>query len=251
MPQMNGYEVCRKLQEKPVTRDIPVIFITGASQQDAEIKGLQLGAADCIAKPINPTIALLRIGNLMLLKQHEKELKRIAQYDALTGIPNRVLLADRLKQAIAQAKRQQKMLCVCYLDLDGFKPVNDTLGHQAGDQVLIEITKRIGNILRETDTLARLGGDEFVILLPDLYHVEECIVTLTRLLETIALPIFIQDQTFFLTASIGVSIFPDDHNDPDILLRHADTAMYTAKQSGKNQYHLYEPTRDQQVGHII
>ena len=145
-----------------------------------------------------------------------------------------------MKQGIAQAKRQQKMLGVCYLDLDGFKLVNDTLGHQAGDQVLIEISQRITHILRETDTVARLGGDEFVVLLPELHHREEYIVTLKRLLETIALPIGIQDRSFFLSASIGVSVFPEDHNDPEVLLRHADQAMYIAKQSGKNRYHLYE-----------
>ena len=239
---MNGYEVCRILKKTSLSHDIPVIFVTAASDQESEIHGLQQGAEDYISLPITPTIVLLRVRNLILLKHHEKELRRIAHYDALTGIPNRVLLADRMKQAIAQAKRDQKILGVCYLDLDGFKIVNDTLGHQAGDQVLIEITQRIGNILREADTVARLGGDEFVVLLPDLNYVEECITTLKRLLETIALPVRLQDQSFFLTASIGASIFPDDNNDPDVLLRHADQAMYIAKQSGKNRYHLYDAT---------
>jgi diguanylate cyclase (GGDEF)-like protein/PAS domain S-box-containing protein len=245
MPQMNGYEVCQRLKETPLSRDIPVIFVTAASDQESEIQGLQLGAEDYISLPITPAIVLLRVRNLILLKQQEKALKRIAHYDALTGIPNRVLLEDRMKQAIAQAKREQKILGVCYLDLDSFKIVNDTMGHQAGDQVLIEIAQRIGNILREADTIARLGGDEFVILLPDLNHAEECKVTLKRLLDTIALPVRIQDQSFFLTASIGVSIFPNDNNDPDVLLRHADHAMYAAKQSGKNRYHLYDSSYDQ------
>ncbi|HEY8095597.1 MAG TPA: diguanylate cyclase [Methylobacter sp.] len=179
--------------------------------------------------------------DITFAKQHEKQLERTAHYDALTGIPNRLLLADRMKQAIAQAKREQKMLGVCYLDLDGFKPVNDTLGHQAGDHVLVEIAGRISSILREGDTVARLGGDEFVVLLPNLNHVEECIATVKRLHQTIAEPICIQDQSFSLTASIGVSVFPDDDNDSDVLLRHADQAMYIAKQSGKNRYHLYGP----------
>ena len=182
--------------------------------------------------------------DITFAKQHEKQLEHIAHYDALTGIPNRLLLADRMKQAIAQARREQKMLGVCYMDLDGFKPVNDTLGHQAGDHVLVEIAGRIGNILREGDTVARLGGDEFVVLLPNLNHQEECIATLKRLHESISLPIVIQNQSFSLTVSIGVSIFPADDNDPDVLLRHADQAMYIAKQSGKNRYHLYDPTHD-------
>jgi diguanylate cyclase (GGDEF)-like protein len=244
MPVMDGYEVCQRLQENSLTRDIPVIFVTAAFDQESETYGLQLGAADYISKPISPAITLMRVRNLLSIKQHKKELKRIAHYDAVTGIPNRVLLADRMKQAIGHTKRAGKMLGICYLDLDGFKPVNDSLGHQAGDQVLIEIAQRLGSILREEDTVARLGGDEFVVLLPNLNQEEECIATLKRLHEVIALPICIQDQSFSLTASIGVSIFPNDDNDPDALLGHADQAMYVAKQSGKNRYHLYNPIDD-------
>jgi diguanylate cyclase (GGDEF)-like protein len=232
------------LQENSLTRDISVIFVTAAFDQESETYGLQLGAADYISKPISPAITLMRVRNMLSIKQHKKELKRIAHYDALTGIPNRVLLADRMKQAIGHTKRAGKMLGVCYLDLDGFKPVNDTLGHQTGDQVLIEIAQRMSSILREGDTVARLGGDEFVVLLPNLNHEEECIVALKRLLEVIALPICIQDQSFLVTASIGVSIFPNDDNDPDVLLGHADQAMYLAKQSGKNRYHFYNPIDD-------
>ncbi|PPK76519.1 diguanylate cyclase (GGDEF)-like protein [Methylobacter tundripaludum] len=241
MPVMDGYEVCQRLQENPLTCDIPVIFVTAAFDQESETYGLQLGAADYISKPISPAITLMRVHNQLLIKRHKKELKRIAHYDALTGIPNRVLLADRLKQAVSQTKRERKILGICYLDLDGFKSVNDTLGHQAGDHVLIEMARRMGNILREGDTVARLGGDEFVVLLPNLNHEEECIATLKRLHEVIALPICIQDQSFSLTSSIGVSIFPNDDNDPDVLLGHADQAMYAAKQSGKNRYHFYNP----------
>jgi diguanylate cyclase (GGDEF)-like protein len=241
MPVMDGYEVCRRLQENSLTRDIPVIFVTAAFDQESETYGLQLGAADYISKPISPAITLMRVRNLLSVKQHKKELKRIAHYDALTGIPNRVLLADRMKQDIGHTKRAGNMLGICYLDLDGFKPVNDTLGHQAGDSVLIEIAQRMSSILREGGTVARLGGDEFVLLLPNLNHEEECIAALKRLLEVIALPICIQGHSFLITASIGVSIFPIDANDPDVLLGHADQAMYVAKQSGKNRYHFYNP----------
>lgn len=244
MPVMDGYEVCRRLQENPLTCDIPVIFVTAAFDQESETYGLQLGALDYISKPISPAITLMRVQNQLLIKQYNKELKHIAHYDALTGIPNRVLLADRMKLAIGQTKREQKMLGICYLDLDGFKPVNDTLGHKAGDQVLIEIAQRMSNILREGDTVARLGGDEFVVLLPNLNHKEECIATLKRLHEVIALPIYIQGQSFSLTASIGVSIFPNDNSEPEVLLGHADQAMYAAKQSGRNCYYLYNPIDD-------
>jgi diguanylate cyclase (GGDEF)-like protein len=247
MPEMDGNEVCQKLQDDPLTRNIPIIFVTAAADLRSETHGLRLGAVDYITKPIVPATTLLRVRNQVLIKQHEKQLQRIAHYDNLTSIPNRALLADRLKQAIAQTKREQKMLAVCYLDLDGFKAINDTLGHQVGDQVLIETARRIGSMLRENDTVARLGGDEFVMLLPSLHHQKEGIATLKRLLETIARPIHIQGQACSVTASIGVSIFSGDNSEPDVLLRYADQAMYIAKQSGKNRYHLFDLKRDQQT----
>lgn len=180
-------------------------------------------------------------------KQHEEQLERIAHYDALTGIPNRVLLADRMKQAMAQTIREQNMLAVCYLDLDGFKSINDQFGHDTGDQVLVEISKRIEATIRGGDTVARLGGDEFVVLLLGLERGKECVATLERLLEAIAQPISIKGNLFTLSASIGVSVYPLDNEDIDTLLRHADQAMYAAKLSGKNRYYLHDTEQDQRT----
>ena len=185
--------------------------------------------------------------DITLLKQHERQLEHIAHFDALTGIPNRVLLADRLQQAIAFSKREKKLLAVCYLDLDGFKAINDSMGHEAGDQVLIEISRRIKNSVREGDTVARLGGDEFVVLLSGLGTPEEYPGSLDRILETVSEPIFVVDKLFKISASIGVSLYPHDADDPDILLRHADQAMYTAKQTGRNRYYLYDAEHDQRT----
>jgi diguanylate cyclase (GGDEF)-like protein/PAS domain S-box-containing protein len=177
-------------------------------------------------------------------KEHEAELSRVAHFDALTGIPNRVLLADRMKQAIAQASREQNMMAVCYLDLDGFKPVNDDMGHDAGDRVLIEIAKRIESCIRGGDTVARLGGDEFVVLLLGQEKGETSVAMIERMLSSISRPIVVDGGTVTLSASIGVSIYPLDDADPDTLLRHADQAMYLAKQSGKNCFHIYDVALD-------
>jgi diguanylate cyclase (GGDEF)-like protein/PAS domain S-box-containing protein len=185
--------------------------------------------------------------DITVYKLHQKQLEHIAHFDVLTDIPNRVLLGDRLKQATAQAQREQKMLAVCYLDLDGFKPINDNLGHDVGDQVLILIAKRIQQVIRITDTVARIGGDEFVVLLMGQEKLEECLQSLNRLLDSIAKPINIQEQYFNVTASVGVTLYPKDDADQDTLLRHADQAMYTAKQLGKNQYCLYDSTQDKKV----
>lgn len=185
--------------------------------------------------------------DITLLKEHEKRLEQIAHYDALTGIPNRMLLYDRIKQALGRTRREHKLLAVCYLDLDGFKPINDTLGHEAGDGVLIEVARRIGQVLRGGDTVARLGGDEFVVLMLGIESPVECRMGLDRLLQAIAQPIFIQGQQCGVTASIGATLYPSDNGDADTLLRHADQAMYLAKQSGKNRYHVFDPHQDERI----
>ena len=179
--------------------------------------------------------------------EQEKQLENIAHFDVLTGVPNRMLLADRLAQALARTKREQGLMAVCYLDLDGFKSVNDNFGHEAGDQVLVEVTRRIKETIREDDTVARLGGDEFVLLLVGLQAPEECVSSLHRLLLAINQPIQLRGKLLRISASIGVSLYPEDEQDADTLLHHADQAMYIAKQSGKNRYHLFDAKNDQRA----
>ncbi|MDO8925728.1 MAG: PAS domain S-box protein [Sideroxyarcus sp.] len=180
-------------------------------------------------------------------KDHEAELSRVANFDALTGVPNRRLLADRLGQAILHAQRSGKMLAVCYIDLDGFKEVNDRFGHEVGDQLLVDITRRLQEVLRAGDTLARLGGDEFVLLFNDLEETNECFQILDRVMETIATPMRSGSQQVGVSASIGVTFYPADDEDGDTLMRHADQAMYIAKQTGKNHYHQYDSAHDQRM----
>jgi len=178
------------------------------------------------------------------IKAQEVQLQHMAHYDPLTGLPNRVLLADRMKVALAQAERSGEKLAVCYLDIDGFKPVNDTWGHATGDRLLEEVAGRLRDAVRGGDTVARMGGDEFVILLANLIDVEECEAALSRLLQAVVRPIFIDDAAMTVTASIGVTLFPDDGADADTLLRHADQAMYAAKEAGRNRHHLFDPRHD-------
>ena len=180
-------------------------------------------------------------------KEHEKQLERIAHYDALTAVPNRVLLAERMSWAIAQTRRDGTSMAVCYLDLDGFKPINDQFGHESGDRLLVEISRRIKNCLRGNDTIARIGGDEFVLLLLGLKRVEECELALRRLLDVISRPWPIGEQQVTLSASIGATLFPNDDADADTLLRHADQAMYKAKEAGRNCYHLFDAEHDRQL----
>ena len=173
-------------------------------------------------------------------RRHQERLEWAAHYDALTGIPNRHLLADRLGQAIAQTKRNGTLLLVGYLDLDGFKPINDTYGHEAGDSVLLEISARLRSCLRGGDTVARVGGGyEFVFLIVGVDQFEDYGMALQRIVAAVAQPVIVGGRSVSISASVGVSVYPSDDVDAETLLRHADQAMYQAKQSGKNRFHLF------------
>jgi len=165
-------------------------------------------------------------------KEHQSELDRIAHYDVLTGLPNRRLLDDRLAMAIAHAQRREELLAVCFLDLDNFKGVNDTWGHEVGDKVLVETAHGIRSVLRAHDTVARIGGDEFVLLLTELKSRSRIIEVMQRVLEMARRPMDIDGKTIALSASAGVAIYPEIDLSADELLRFADQAMYRAKQQG-------------------
>lgn len=173
-------------------------------------------------------------------KSHERELEQIALYDSLTGLPNRRLLKDRLAQAIHAATRQKTLLAVLYVDLDGFKQVNDLMGHADGDLLLCEQGRRIRAQLRGDDTAARIGGDELVLLLGDWNELHQAEATIARLLEAIACPVVLPRGTVRVTASIGMSVFPHDAQLAETLLEQADQAMYSAKQCGKNQFRRFQ-----------
>ncbi len=180
--------------------------------------------------------------------QHEQEnlLRRLAHYDTLTGLPNRVMLARKLADAMDQAHSMGALLGVAYLDLDGFKPVNDRLGHDAGDRLLVVAAQRMVRSLRPQDCVARLGGDEFAILLPKVQSVQECRQLLQQAMQSIASPYQLGKHRVGVTASIGYTLYPQDDSDADTLLRHADQAMYAAKQAGRNRLHEFDTSQERQ-----
>ena len=184
-------------------------------------------------------------------KEYERQLKHIAHYDALTGLPNRILLADRLEQALRQARRDGLRVALIYLDLDGFKAINDKHGHACGDELLIAVAKRIQNSLREQDTVARIGGDEFVVILPQLQDIEASLPLFERILAAAAEPVHQNDKTLQVSASLGVTYYPQvEEIGADQLLRQADQAMYQAKLAGKNTCHIFDLEHDRSLrGH--
>ena len=173
-------------------------------------------------------------------KRHEDKIKHMAYFDELTNLPNRQLLTDRLKQWLLMANRTNKLVAILFLDLDGFKEVNDQFGHSVGDEVLVSVSNRIMETLRDTDTFARIGGDEFIIILPGLESVLEGEKIAQRTIEDFSKPFDIQGNRLHISTSIGVTYYPIDNNDTDILLRHADQAMYAAKKQGKNTYSIFD-----------
>ncbi|MCH8157592.1 MAG: GGDEF domain-containing protein [Nitrospinae bacterium] len=183
-----------------------------------------------------------RAGAELERKRDEKIIKNMAYHDALTGLPNRVLLHDRMDIALAHAKRNKKMMGVLYIDFDGFKPINDTLGHAVGDIVLQKIAKRFLGALRREDTVARLGGDEFVVILNDLLSPIDSGRLAQKLLDVAREPIDINGEKISITLSIGISLFPKDGEGTASLLKFADEALYQAKNKGRNRFQYSSPS---------
>jgi diguanylate cyclase (GGDEF)-like protein len=200
-----------------------------------DVSGLALGGEDA------DTLWLLT--DLTELRQYQEQIEYLAYHDGLTGLPNRLLLSDRLNQSVALARRHQRAIVVCYLDLDGFKAVNDAHGHAAGDLLLQTVARRLQAALRVNDTVCRVGGDEFVLVLTHLDQVLHYEAVLGRVGAGIAKPIELgQGLLGHVSASMGVALFPQDGEEPDRLLRCADQAMYRAKQRGRHQICRYDET---------
>lgn len=181
------------------------------------------------------------------IREQQELMERMAHFDLLTNLPNRILLAERLERCIKKADKYQTEFAVAYFDLDGFKAINDNFGHSAGDDVLAVFGRRMSAALRENDTLARVGGDEFVLLIEFEQDSEDYLTALSRILSLCKTPIKLDTVEVILSASVGVTIYPNDKSSPDLLLRHADQAMYEAKQAGRDQIKFFDTTRDQRA----
>jgi diguanylate cyclase (GGDEF)-like protein len=174
----------------------------------------------------------------------EEKMRMMAHFDGLTGLPNRNLLMGRLEKAVAMTNRMNCIVGLMFIDLDQFKQVNDSLGHDAGDELLREVSRRMCEAIRDTDTLARHGGDEFVLLVPNVAHQHELTDLANRLIGTFARPFEVKGQLIVTTPSIGIACYPNDCDSSDELLRCSDLAMYQAKSAGKNRYHFFSSSNE-------
>ena len=245
MPGMDGFQVMESLKAIETDGYLPVLAVT--AQPAHKLRALQGGAKDFVSKPFDLVEVLMRVHNLLEVRllheealSHGKMLESLALNDPLTGLANRRLLADRMTMALAHARRNKSAMAVVYLDLDGFKQINDTLGHGAGDVLLKMVAGRLVATVREEDTVARLGGDEFIIAQWHVIGTDYAALVALKAIEAVSRPYDIEGKTVNITASAGVSIFPDNGEDADTLIKSADLALYEAKSAGKNAYRISE-----------
>ena len=255
LPDSHGFDTFLGMQQR--AEETPIILLTGLDDEKLAVSALKQGAQDYLVKSkldVNLMVRAIKyaIERHQLLRQMEKARgieQFLAYHDVLTNLPNRLLFHDRLQQALAHAKRYSGNLAIFFLDLDGFKGVNDTLGHALGDRLLQDVANRLLATTRESDTIARLGGDEFVILLKGVGHIEDVHKVGRKIRNEISRPFLIDGHSIDLTASIGVSMYPDDGTDMESLMKKADFAMYRAKEEGKNKFELFDISRDYRSCH--
>ena len=243
LPDAFGLPTVRQVHATSPT--IPVVVLSGASDQSLALQAVQQGAQDYLVKGQgHPELLARAVRYAIERKRSEEHLTYLAQYDHLTGLVNRTLFRDRLVQAMARTKRLQQPIGLMLLDLDRFKAVNDTFGHDMGDELLKAVTERLKVCVREVDTVARMGGDEFTIILEGVLSEQNILAVATRITESIAAPFEIKEHHISIGVSIGITIYPQDDHSIDELLKHADTAMYRAKQQGGSAFHLHEASRN-------
>ena len=243
MPGMDGFEVMEALRINVGDDYLPILVLT--VEPALKLRALAAGAKDFLSKPFDQLEVETRIHNMLevrllyrRLAAKNRELEAMVMHDALTGLPNRLLLMDRLASAIAHARRNKQTMAVLFLDLDGFKQINDTLGHDVGDAVLKSVADRLVATVRQVDIVARFGGDEFIIGLCELSHDEDLARLMSKLIEVISQPFDIQGHRLSITASIGVGLYPQHGEDGESLMKNADLALYDAKHSGKNNFRI-------------
>jgi len=238
----DGYGLPTLRQVQAVSPTTPIIVLSGVSDQALALQAVQNGAQDYLVKGQGqPELLARSIRYAIERKRAEERLTYLAQYDQLTGLVNRTLFRDRLVQAMARSKRLQQPLGLMLLDLDRFKAVNDTMGHDVGDQLLKAVAGRLQECVREVDTVARMGGDEFTIILEGLSSETDIAIVARRITESLSEPFDLKDHHASIGVSIGITVYPSDDHEIDVLLKHADAAMYRAKQRGGSSFQFHTP----------
>lgn len=245
MPGMNGFQVCQQLRANPRLAELPVVMVTALDDRESRLRGIEVGADDFMSKPFDRAELRARVRTITRLNRYrrlvetEEQLAYLANYDVLTGLPNRTLLLERIQQAIGYTNHLQQGIVILFINLDGFQIINDSLGHELGDRLLKEISRRLTTELPKNTTIARLSGDEFAVMqevtdpLKIGSYIAQC------LLEKLSQPLSLDHHDIVITASIGISVYPNDGEEALILLKNANTAMSRTKSQGKNNYQFF------------
>ncbi len=248
MPGKSGFEILGELKQKHMLQDVPTIVLTASSDAETKLQALEMGATDFLAKPVDPSELVLRMRNTLAAKAYRD---RLANYDRLTGLPNRRTFIERLEWALDFAPRRDKPGAVMLIDLDGFKQINDALGPALGDELLQVVAGRIATVLRVVNilskfqteearpSLSRMASDEFAMLLPVMSRADSAAQVAQRVLEAIASPFSLAGQELQITCGIGIAVFPDDGMDTDSVVRNASVAMHHSKRQKKHSYQFY------------
>jgi diguanylate cyclase (GGDEF)-like protein len=240
MPGIDGFTTCQQIKEKGHT-DIPVMMITGLDDDASVERAYEVGAIDFITKPIKWAVLKHRVKSVVAKVIAERKVQLLAYRDTLTGLPNRLLFADRLEQAVIRSERSKTSMALMLVDIDDFKLVNDSFGHDAGDKLIKAVGDLISKSLRRADTIARLGGDEFAVIIEGIEGPEDAISIADNLTTILEHNVRLDDQETYTSASIGIAVFPGDGKDARTLLKNADTAMFRAKENGRHCFQFYKP----------
>ncbi|AEF99550.1 EAL domain-containing protein [Methylomonas methanica] len=243
MPELNGFEACKHIRALPNGAEVPILMITALEDEHSVELAFSTGANDYIPKPIHFAVLRKRIALLLEASHSQRTLNRLAYHDPLTNLANRAQFMDRLNTVINCTANQEYLHAVLFLDLDRFKLTNDTMGHDVGDQMLKAAAERIQGCVRKEDLVSRFGGDEFTLLLEKIDGPHIAAAVADKICRNIAMPFVLMEQEFYISASIGISLFPGDGVDSGLLIKHADTAMYRAKEQG-NTYCFYEDSME-------
>ena len=240
MPGLDGFTTCQQIKDKGF-KDIPVIMITGLDDDASVERAYEVGAIDFITKPIKWAVLKHRVRSVVAKVVAERKVKLLAYRDTLTQLPNRLLFADRLEQAVIRAERHREAMALMLIDLDDFKLVNDSFGHEAGDKMIKAIGQLLSSSLRRADTVARLGGDEFAVIVEGIDDASDAISIADNLTTILEHNVKLDDQETFTSASVGIAVYPYDGKDARTLLKNADTAMFRAKEKGRHCFQFYKP----------
>ncbi|WP_338848628.1 EAL domain-containing protein [Massilia sp. W12] len=250
MPVMDGFTACARIQEMPNGRAIPVLMITGLEDNVSVERAFAAGASDYIPKPIHFAVLSQRVRRIIEANRAEKRIRHLAYNDLLTGLPNRTLFFDKLGKSLDQARISGGQLAVLFLDLDRFKYVNDNLGHDVGDRLLVAVAHRVRRSVRNVDCVARLGGDEFTVVLDELDGPAAAATAAQNICRVLSAPFQIDGHDIFVTSSVGIAMYPSDGADVSTLVKHADTAMYRAKKNNSG-FQFFEASMEHSISEHV